>query len=236
MPSHSPKDGWFNSGYIFPAGFMSRIIFRSSVHLDQLCVHECSILGEGGKFWPKPTFQVVAMDRPDEPLTASSCTGCWTAVCELRVEDIDLMIVVTMVLSNDDRNTVRLSDSSDQMFLTTQILKRINAEIEARRRAGEDLPPPPKTAIAGPEYFGLNQVEAIEAIEALDPEQRCQSYWVGKQQREAAAAGLLPAGPPREPAKKRAAAGAGGAARATKRGRRRYELGGVGGGMHVVVC
>lgn len=38
-----------------------------------------------------------------------------------------------------------------------QILKRINAEIEARRRAGEDLPPPPKTAIAGPEYFGLNQ-------------------------------------------------------------------------------
>ena len=40
---------------------------------------------------------------------------------------------------------------------TKQILKRINAEIEARRRAGEDLPPPPKTAIAGPEYFGLNQ-------------------------------------------------------------------------------
>ncbi len=38
-----------------------------------------------------------------------------------------------------------------------QILKRINAEIEARRRAGEALPPPPKTAIAGPEYFGLNQ-------------------------------------------------------------------------------
>ena len=38
-----------------------------------------------------------------------------------------------------------------------QILKRINAEIEARRKAGEDLPPPPKTAIAGPEYFGLNQ-------------------------------------------------------------------------------
>ena len=40
-----------------------------------------------------------------------------------------------------------------------QVLKRINAEIEARRAAGEDLPPPPKTAIAGPEYFGLNQPE-----------------------------------------------------------------------------
>lgn len=64
---------------------------------------------------PHP-WQVVALDRPDDPLIAKSCTGCWTG-----------------------------------------ILKRINAEIEARRRAGEDLPPPPKTAIAGPEYFGLNQ-------------------------------------------------------------------------------
>jgi len=39
------------------------------------------------------------------------------------------------------------------------VLKRINSEIEARRKAGENLPPPPKTAIAGPEYFGLNQPE-----------------------------------------------------------------------------
>ena len=38
-----------------------------------------------------------------------------------------------------------------------QILKRINSEIERRRKAGEDLPPAPKTAIAGPEYFGLCQ-------------------------------------------------------------------------------
>ena len=43
--------------------------------------------------------------------------------------------------------------------LALQVLKRINGEIEARREAGEDLPPPPKTAIAGPEYFGLNQPE-----------------------------------------------------------------------------
>ena len=40
-----------------------------------------------------------------------------------------------------------------------QILQRINDETEARRQAGDDLPPPPKTALAGPEYFGLNQVE-----------------------------------------------------------------------------
>ena len=45
-----------------------------------------------------------------------------------------------------------------------QILKRINAEIEARRRAGEGLPPPPKTAIAGPEYFGLNQPNVSRAM------------------------------------------------------------------------
>ena len=45
-----------------------------------------------------------------------------------------------------------------------QVLKRINAEIEARRRAGEALPPPPKTAIAGPEYFGLNQPEVLPRI------------------------------------------------------------------------
>jgi hypothetical protein len=48
-----------------------------------------------------------------------------------------------------------------------KVLKRINAEIEARRAAGEDLPPPPKTAIAGPEYFGLNQLEVIILISCL---------------------------------------------------------------------
>ena len=49
-----------------------------------------------------------------------------------------------------------------------QILQRINDEIEARRQAGDDLPPPPKTALAGPEYFGLNQVE-VTILEAYRP-------------------------------------------------------------------
>lgn len=48
-----------------------------------------------------------------------------------------------------------------------QVLKRINSEIEARRKAGENLPPPPKTAIAGPEYFGLNQPEASLPVAAV---------------------------------------------------------------------
>lgn len=58
-----------------------------------------------------------------------------------------------------------------------QILRRINEEIEVRRAQGEALPPPPKTAIAGPEYFGMNQPEFIEAAEALDPDKYCSAYW-----------------------------------------------------------
>ena len=145
------QKGWYNAGYIFPEGFKSRTLFRSSVALDSLCVHECDVIGQGGMFWPAPTFRVVALDRPDEPLIAKSCTGCWTAV-----------------------------------------LKRINAEIEARRAAGEDLPPPPRTAIAGPEYFGFNQPDIVDAVEALDEEQACFDYWTGKAVRQEAAAGLPP--------------------------------------------
>lgn len=54
-----------------------------------------------------------------------------------------------------------------------QVLKRINSEIEARRKAGEDLPPPPKTAIAGPEYFGLNQPEVISFLTQADTSGQC---------------------------------------------------------------
>ena len=137
------EKGWHNQGYIFPEGFLARTPFRSSVELDQLVAHECSIIGEGGKFWPAPTFSIVAPDRLDEPLYGKSATACWT-----------------------------------------QILKRINAEIERRRREGEDLPPPPKTAIAGPEYFGLNQEQVMRQIEAQDPERRLEHYWAGKEDRE----------------------------------------------------
>ena len=74
------EPGWHNSGYIFTDGFVSRVNFRSSVVLDALCVHECAVLGAGGRFWPAPTFRVTAMDRPGEPLVAKSCTGCWSGV------------------------------------------------------------------------------------------------------------------------------------------------------------
>ncbi len=70
----------FSAGYIFPAGFRAQTLFRSSVDLDSLTLHTCEILGESGQYWPAPTFVVTSADRPDEPLVAKSCTGCWTAV------------------------------------------------------------------------------------------------------------------------------------------------------------
>jgi hypothetical protein len=135
-------DGWHNAGYIFPDGFTSRMVFRSSVELDQLCIHEC-LITRTGSCAPKPTFRITAADRPEEPVEGKSATMCWNLV-----------------------------------------LARINGEIERRREEGEDLPPPPKTAIAGPEYFGLNAPDVVAAIEALDPEHKCTDYWAGKEARE----------------------------------------------------
>ena len=179
-------DGWHNAGYIFPDGFTSRMVFRSSVELDQLCIHEC-LITKAGSCAPKPTFRITAADRPEEPLEGKSATMCWNLV-----------------------------------------LGRINGEIERRREEGEDLPPPPKTAIAGPEYFGLNAPDVVAAIEALDPEHRCTDYWAGKEAREemandpeaanARCAATGAAAPkPRAP---RAAAGAGGGKGKGKRRRK----------------
>lgn len=55
-----------------------------------------------------------------------------------------------------------------------QILKRINATISQRIAAGENLPPPPRTAIAGPEYFGLNDLSTIVSGTLWQPRQRWQ--------------------------------------------------------------
>ena len=56
--------------------------------MEQLCLHECTIIGKGGAHWPHPTYKVVAMDRADEPLLAKSCTGCWTQVISLCSLDV----------------------------------------------------------------------------------------------------------------------------------------------------
>ena len=134
------SDGWFNNNYIFPVGYHAQTAFRSSIDLNEHVTHDCQIIGEGGQFWPKPTFRVTASDRPDEPLDGKSATACWTAV-----------------------------------------QKRINAEIESRRGKGEDLPPPPKTAIAGTEYFGFGNEGICGQIEVLDADKACTTYWEGKE-------------------------------------------------------
>ena len=43
-------------------------------------MHTCTILGEGGLFWPAPTFRIVALDRPNDELDARSPTGAWNAI------------------------------------------------------------------------------------------------------------------------------------------------------------
>jgi len=67
------------------------------VELDQLCLHECTIIGKGGAHWPHPTYKVVAMDRADEPLLAKSCTGCWTQVGSLCF--LLIIIVLTIIIT-----------------------------------------------------------------------------------------------------------------------------------------
>ena len=66
----------------------------------------------------------------------------------------------------------------------TAVQKRINQEIERRRVAGEDLPPAPKTAIPGTEYFGFNHERVVAAIEALDVEKKAAEYWAARAEEE----------------------------------------------------
>eukprot|EP00958_Prasinococcus_capsulatus_P016663 scaffold1851_cov390-Prasinococcus_capsulatus_cf.AAC.1 len=135
--------GWHNQGYIFPNGYKSRVVFRSSVDTDKTCYHICEIYQDKEANPKGPMYKLTALDRPDEPIVTKSATGCWTGV-----------------------------------------LKRIQAVINQRIAAGEDLPPPPKTAIAGPEYFGLNKPEVALAIEQLDPDHLCTEYWRGQADRD----------------------------------------------------
>ena len=91
----------------------------------------------------------------------------------------------TFVITAYDRPAEKLISKSCTGCWTL-VLKRINKEIDKRRAAGENLPPPPKTAIAGPEYFGLIQPDILRKIEALDTEKKCDIYWEGKLDRQIA--------------------------------------------------
>eukprot|EP00944_MAST-04C_sp_MAST-4C-sp1_P005827 g5827.t1 len=56
-----------------------------------------------------------------------------------------------------------------------KILERINMGRKKRKM------PEKHTAIAGPEYFGLNSPDVVQAIEALPNAEKCTKYWAGKQ-------------------------------------------------------
>ena len=75
-----------------------------------------------------------------------------------------------------DRPTEPL-DGKSSTACWKAVLDRINMEINRRRHEGEDLPAPARTAIAGPEYFGLNIPDTVDGLEHLDPEHCCAKYW-----------------------------------------------------------
>eukprot|EP00892_Ulva_mutabilis_P009148 jgi/Ulvmu1/6605/UM003_0242.1 len=86
------ENGWFTPGYIFPEGYCASTSYRSSANPSETVAHECSIVGRGGVYWPRPTFVVVAADRPHEPLVARSCTGVWKMVQERLNEEVRLRL------------------------------------------------------------------------------------------------------------------------------------------------
>eukprot|EP00240_Pyramimonas_obovata_P001655 CAMPEP_0118951962 /NCGR_PEP_ID=MMETSP1169-20130426/53981_1 /TAXON_ID=36882 /ORGANISM="Pyramimonas obovata, Strain CCMP722" /LENGTH=433 /DNA_ID=CAMNT_0006899111 /DNA_START=303 /DNA_END=1604 /DNA_ORIENTATION=+ len=60
------------------------------------------------------------------------------------------------------------------------VLVRLCTNIERRRAAGENVSPPPRTAISGPDYFGFTDPKVITALEAMDPHRTQELYWQGK--------------------------------------------------------
>ena len=125
---------WHNKGYIFPAGFKSSTMYKSSTKVATNVTHICSILEDGDG---QPLFRLVSEDRQDEPLDGRSASACWK-----------------------------------------QALKRINKFYEEKGIK------PVKTAIAGPEYFGLNHPDIVSQIENLPNSDVCVKYWEGRAVRE----------------------------------------------------
>ncbi len=57
-----------------------------SVAIDQLCVHECYIIGKGGQFWPQPTFK-VGRRQPGGALSAERQVAGWLpGLAQLQVQ------------------------------------------------------------------------------------------------------------------------------------------------------
>ena len=52
------------------------------VNPNSRCVHVTFIVGAAGLLAPRPSFYVLATDRPDEPLCGRSVTMAWEGVVE----------------------------------------------------------------------------------------------------------------------------------------------------------
>jgi hypothetical protein len=81
------QPGWYTSGFIFPDGYTWRKSYKSSVNLDQTCVHTCTITSQG-PFAPAPTFRITAAERAAEPVEAKSAGACWNLVAA-RVNELE---------------------------------------------------------------------------------------------------------------------------------------------------
>ena len=73
------QPGWCTTGFIFPDGYTWRKSYKSSVNLDQNCVHTCTITSQG-PFAPAPTFRITVADRAAEPVEGKTAGACWNQV------------------------------------------------------------------------------------------------------------------------------------------------------------
>ena len=77
-------------------------------------------------------------------------------------------------ITADDR-----PDEPVEGFSATGPWKKILVRINVGRK--REKMPIKNTAIAGPEYFGLNAPNVIQAMEALPNAEKCTKYWAGKE-------------------------------------------------------
>lgn len=55
--------------------------------------------------------------------------------------------------------------------------ERLNAEVNRRLEAGEQLQGPSRQQLSGTVYFGLTVPAIAAAIEGVDPGRTCSAYW-----------------------------------------------------------
>lgn len=70
------REGFHTEKYIWPVGYKTRRTYFSMIDASSSTVYTSEILDDGDS----PLFRVTAEDNPDDPITASSSTACWSRV------------------------------------------------------------------------------------------------------------------------------------------------------------